>query len=323
MDYYPMLLSPCYKDYLWGGNRLNKKYNKNSTLALTAESWELACHKDGQCIVANGDHQGKLLSEIIAVEPVFFLGARYHGGDFPILVKLIDANKDLSIQVHPSDFSAKAELGEQGKAEMWYILEAAPKAKLYYGFKERINRDVFLKSAEDGTICSYLNSVSVRRGDVFYILPGTIHALGAGIVVAEIQQNSNTTFRIYDYNRKDSNGNCRPLHLERAMEVINYEPIIPSEYRYNNSIRLKGLSLSQMFSCQYFSSYKAQVNTQAILNCDGSSFHHLLFIDGNGYLEHAGRKYAFRKGDSYFLPAILGSYKVLGNSTILISSLTK
>lgn len=321
MIYYPMKLSPCYKHYLWGGRSLNRLYNKKSTDPITAESWELCCHRDGKSVIANGLYTGWPLAEIVNYRPVELLGARHRGGEFPILVKLIDAEKDLSIQVHPSDLTAHAELGEQGKAEMWYVLEARPNSYIYYGFKQRMSYESFIRNAQNGTICNYLNRVEVKRGDVFYILPGTIHAICSGIVIAEIQQNSNTTFRVYDYQRRDAQGNMRQLHLERAAEVVNYSPIVPGECKVNNVTRFENLTLAQMFSCEYFCAYRVSIKDTAHMRCYGDSFQHLLFVDGEGILEQKGKHYSFRRGDSYFLPATMGDYKIYGACTALLSKL--
>lgn len=246
-----------------------------------------------------------------------FWGSQCSESHFPVLVKLIDAKQMLSIQVHPSDETA--EEGENGKAEMWYIVDCEPQAFLYYGFSQKIDSGELLRRAKDGTICDVLNKVPVAKGDVFYILPGTIHAIGAGIVIAEIQQNSNTTFRVYDYQRKDKDGNLRPLHLERAAKVTNYEPVIPEECKANSFMVFPEFTMAEMFSCKYFRAYRIDVRTSAHLACDGLSFQHLQCVDGSGVIRCRGVEYTFSCGDSFLMPAALGEYDIEGECRMLLS----
>lgn len=316
----PLRLRPCYKEYLWGGERLKKEYGKTNAPEVTAESWELAAHPDGMSAVVGGALDGKTLPELGETDREAFWGEYCRTMEtFPILVKLIDAKRDLSVQVHPSDRTALPEHGEQGKTEMWYIVDCEPQASIYFGFSRRVTRDEFLRRAEDGSICEVLNRMPVRKGDVFYILPGTIHAVGAGIVIAEIQQNSNTTFRVYDYRRRDASGNLRPLHLERAAEVLNYDPLIPSECKANGMTMLPGFRMTEMFSCRYFRAYKLDIETEARLCCDGTSFHHLLCVEGEAVITADGKDYPVRRGESYFIPAAMGEYQVRGASRVLLS----
>ena len=318
MDYTPLKLRPCYKEYLWGGTKLKELYGKGNGCAITAESWELACRADGMCVVENGDFQGKPLGQVVELHPDY-VGINQKG--FPLLVKLIDAREDLSVQVHPSDETAL--LGEQGKAEMWYIVSAKPQSFLYCGLKRAVTREELLSSARDGTICELLNRVPVRRGDVFSIRPGTIHAIGKGLLIAEIQQNSNTTFRIYDYLRKDKDGEPRPLHLERAAEVADLRPVVPRECRANLQVCFPGYRLVQMFSCRYFEAYKLELAGTIRLSCTRASFSHLLVINGRGELRAEDGEWAIESGESWFLPAGLGKYTISGQCTILLSKLNE
>ena len=316
---YPMRLQPRYKEYLWGGTRLKTGYGKLDAPDVTAESWELSCHPDGQCSVIGGDFDGKTIQELGELDRMGFWGQNCSKGDFPILVKLIDAKKDLSIQVHPSDNTAISELGEQGKAEMWYIVDCDPQASIYFGFSKQITQEELFRRAEDGTICQVLNRVPVSPGDVFYILPGTIHAIGAGIVIAEIQQNSNTTFRVYDYHRRGTDGKLRPLHLKRAAAVLDYKPIVPEECKANSSVTLKAFTMDEMFSCKYFRAYSIDIRDKITLCCNGKSFHHLLCVGGNGKIRFNGKNYPIQCGQSYFMPAALGEYEVYGTCRVLLS----
>ena len=315
----PMKLRPCYKEYLWGGTKLKSEFGKRDGPPVIAESWELACHPDGNSMIAQGEYRGKALREIIVAAPTAMLGSACDAGRFPILVKLIDAAKDLSIQVHPSDQTAIAEDGERGKAEMWYIVDCEPQSSIYYGFSERISEAELMERVHSGTICEVLNRVPVSKGSVFYVLPGMIHAIGAGIVVAEIQQNSNTTFRVYDYDRRDAAGNPRMLHLERASKVLDYEPILPEDCRVNSSASFPEYTMKLMFSCRYFKAYCLNVRTQARLCCDGTSFQHLLCVEGSGTICFGGEAYLLSKGESYFLPAVMGEYEISGECCVLLS----
>lgn len=218
--YEPLRLKPCLRSYLWGGTRLRGEYHKTGE-GVIAESWELSVRADGQTYIDSGEHCGESLADVLRVDPVGMAGTRCGIAPFPLLIKLIDAQKDLSVQVHPSDASACREKGEQGKTEMWYVVDCKPESTLFLGFSRAVTPDELRRRAKDGTICEVLNRVAVHPGDVFFVRPGTVHAIGAGILVAEIQQNSDTTFRVYDYNRLGADEKPRQLHLERAAEVMN------------------------------------------------------------------------------------------------------
>ena len=313
----PLRMHPVFKETLWGGVKLKRDFNKSDAPDRTAESWELCCHADGMSLVEGGAYDGMDLTQLGRLDHDGFWGKNCAADEFPVLVKIIDAEKDLSIQVHPSDDSAVS--GEHGKAEMWYVVDCEPQAFLYFGFSKQIDPEELKQRAEDGTICQVLNRVPVTRGDVFYILPGTIHAIGAGILIAEIQQNSNTTFRVYDYKRKDSDGRTRPLHLERAAQVLSYEPIIPAECRANSGASFPEFTMAEMFSCPYFRAYRLDVYTKVKLRCDGQSFQHLLCVEGQGVLRSGKSELTIHRGDSFFLPAAMGEYEVAGECRLLLS----
>lgn len=319
MTYMPLKMRPCFKDYLWGGTRLKKEFGKDNAPEKTAESWELAALPDGASTVDLGEYAGLDLAQLGQKDRRGFWGSDCLGERFPLLVKLIDAKQNLSIQVHPSDETARQKCGESGKAEMWYIVDCEPQAYLYLGFSQKVSEAEFLQRSEDGSICEVLNKVPVSRGDVFYILPGTIHAIGAGILIAEIQQSSNTTFRVYDYQRRDAGGNLRPLHLERAAQVVRYEPIVPEECKANNAVHFPEFHMYEMFSCRYFRAYRIDVTECITLKCDGRSFQHILCVEGEGEITIPGGRYPFVRGESYFLPAALGNYQVRGACRVLLS----
>ena len=220
----PFLLKAPVKDYIWGGTKLRELFGKESDTERLAESWELSCHPDGECIIDGGEFGGIKLSDFISAHPEA-VGSSFKSGDsFPVLVKLIDAKNDLSVQVHPCDEYAHKYENDNGKTEMWYIISADQGAELVYGFKEKITKDEFRRAVEDNTLMDKVNRVPVRQGDVFFIEPGTLHAIGKGILIAEIQQSSNVTYRVYDYGRLGADGKPRQLHIEKALEVTNTEP---------------------------------------------------------------------------------------------------
>ena len=231
MNLQPVKLIPALKDYLWGGTKLKTVYHKQSDLDTVAESWELSTHPDGQSVVASGMYTGRTLEEYIQENGCEILGSRAMKFDhFPILIKLIDARDNLSIQVHPSDAYALTHEGEYGRTEMWYILDCEEGASLYYGLKTAITQQELRQRIKDNTLLCVLNRVPVHKGDVFFIEAGTIHAIGKGITICEIQQNSNTTYRVYDYDRRDKNGCPRPLHIEQAIAVSSLRPAPKTGY---------------------------------------------------------------------------------------------
>lgn len=306
----PIKLLPAFKDYLWGGTRLKTEFNKKSELEKVAESWELSTHKDGESIVASGEYKGKKLSEYIAENPYDVLGERARAFDFfPVLIKFIDAKDNLSVQVHPDDEFARKYNGEYGKTEMWYVLECDEGAQLYYGFKEKISKEEFRKRIENNTLTEVLNSVKVKKGDVYFIEAGTVHAIGKGIVICEIQQNSNTTFRVYDYNRKDANGNTRQLHIEQAIEVAKTEPAKPYKSDRENVLA----------SCKYFTVEKADVDGTKSFEISDNCFKSVIAVEGSGILKLNGFETTFGKGDSIFIPAQNGGFTVDGCCELIIT----
>lgn len=218
----PFLLRPAGKDYLWGGNRLNDEFAKGIDMTPLAETWECSTHPDGTSRIEGGQHDGRLLSNVLREHPEY-LGTHPRTKDeLPILIKLIDAKRDLSVQVHPDDdYAREHENGSLGKTEMWYVLDATKDASLIYGFYHDMDRETLRRSLEAGTVEKYLQKVPIRKNDVFYIEAGMVHAIGAGALIAEIQESSNLTYRMYDYNRTDKNGKPRELHIEKALEVAN------------------------------------------------------------------------------------------------------
>lgn len=311
------LTAPC-KDYIWGGNRLREEYGKTSDADRIAESWELSCHKDGESIIFNGDFAGKTLSEFIKENGKDVLGKNCDKFDnFPILIKLIDAKENLSVQVHPDNEYALSVEGEYGKTEMWYIVDCDPGAELLYGFKSNIDKEEFERRIKDNTLLEVTNSVPVHKGNVFFIEAGTLHAIGKGILIAEIQQNSNTTYRIYDYGRVGADGKPRQLHVEKAVEVTK---LTPPEYptKAMGEIEQKdGCSVQLLSKCDYFRVNKVCVWEHCVFEASAKSFNSLLVLDGEGEIDGVKLK----KGDSCFIPAGYGEYTFKGKAEMVITDI--
>lgn len=309
-------------DYIWGGNRLREEYGKELSSDKIAESWELSCHKDGQSVVADGEYKGKTLSEYIAAKGNAVLGtncARFEY--FPILIKLIDAKDNLSVQVHPSNDYAMRVEGEYGKTEMWYIVDCEEGAELLYGFKHEISREEFAQRIADNTLLEVTNNVPVHKGDVFFIEAGTLHAIGKGILIAEIQQNSNTTYRIYDYGRVGADGKPRQLHVEKACEVTQ---LVPPKYptkAQGAPQKIEGGVMTHLRSCEYFNVNRLQLDGEVKLTAGDGSFNSVLVLDGECTITANGGSVCAKKGDSVFVDAGTGSYTIKGSGQLIITDI--
>ena len=321
----PFLLRPVGKDYIWGGNRLNDDFAKGIQMQPLAETWECSTHPDGTSTVASGPFAGQTLTQVLREHPEF-LGShiRTQDGQLPILIKFIDAKQDLSVQVHPSDSYAKEhENGQLGKSEMWYVLDALENTSLIYGFNRTIDQETLRRSLLDGTVERYLQKVPIEKGDVFYIRAGTVHAIGAGALIAEIQESSNLTYRLYDYDRVDKNGNRRELHIDKALEVADLkasaeprQPLRVLKYR-------RGCASELLCRCRYFEVYRMLVNTERCrelvdYRADSTSFRVLLCTDGCGSITFGeGSSLTFFRGDCIFVPADSVLMKIHGQAQFL------
>lgn len=313
----PILLTPSGKDYLWGGNRLKTEYGKDIELTPLAETWECSVHPNGPSYAVSGEHKGMTLAEIIKMHPEY-VGNK--NTQIPVLIKFIDAAKDLSVQVHPSDeFAREYENGQNGKTEMWYVLEAKEGAKLVWGFEHKVTKEILEKDITDGTLQNDLHYVPVHKGDVFLIESGTVHAIGEGILLAEIQENSDLTYRLYDYNRRDKDGNLRELHFDKAVKVLNMNPIGDTSQKPRYVRYFYGCSRETLCRCKYFETEKIQVTKGFSFSVMKNSFQVLLCTDGEGGLETDGsnRPLRFEKGSCIFLPAGLGRCHVIGECDLL------
>ncbi|MDO5026236.1 MAG: class I mannose-6-phosphate isomerase [Tissierellia bacterium] len=305
------------KDYLWGGNRLRKDFGKESKDEIIAESWELSLHKDGLTMIDSAPYKNMTLASLIEKRTNSIIGKDYDGDRFPILIKFIDALKSLSIQVHPQDDYARKYENDNGKTEMWYIVDADEDSFIYYGLKKEVSKEAFKKAIENSDLEAILNKVYVKAGDSFLIEAGTIHAIGAGILIYEVQQNSNVTYRVYDYNRRDKDGNLRQLHIDKALEVSNLTE--NKKYTFNSENTINP-SLRRLAKSQYFDVFIGEINNQTYEISD-ESFHAISVVDGLGFIEANGIKHEFKKGQSFFIPAQNGSYTIKGQGKFILSRL--
>lgn len=313
---YPLKFKPFYKDYIWGGRNL-EKFGKELPDGIVAESWEISTHPDGLSIVDNGEFKGTSLADFVKKYGREIVGKSLSQDavdKFPLLVKFIDANDKLSVQVHPKDEYARIhENGELGKNEMWYIISAKPGAKLIYDVSKGTTKDNFAKAVEENNIESCLNYIDVFEGDVLNIPAGLLHAIGEGIVIAEIQQNSNTTYRVFDYNRKDAQGNQRPLHIEKSLDVIDFSE---KDSAKSEGIKVKvGEDSTKTYKIanKYFSIEVYDINGEVNEIADGNKFFIYVFIKGEAEIEFDGKYERVKTGQSVLIPASMGEYKLNGN----------
>jgi mannose-6-phosphate isomerase len=312
---YPLKFLPVYKQYIWGGRSL-LDLGKKLPEGLVAESWELCCHSDGISIVSNGIYAGRTLGSLLDEYGYDVIGNTYNNGckDFPLMVKFIDANDKLSVQVHPDDVYAAANEGESGKNEMWYVLNAKPGASLIYGLRPGVTKEVFRKAVSQNNVDKCLNTVKVKSGDFFYIPAGLVHAVGEGILLAEIQQNSNLTYRIYDYNMVDNTGKPRALHIEKALDVIDFcgkerkKAKKTLAYNINNSAAVSVLAAGPYFCAEIY-----DISGMIMQDTGGEQFHIYVFINGSGSINTGAGSFPVEKGDTVLVPSSIGGYSLNGN----------
>ena len=315
---YPLKTTPLFKQYIWGGDNMKKLYNKDIPGIPTAESWEVACHPNGTVTVANGKLAGATLSEIIEKAGSDLLGDNISTDEkFPLLLKVLDAKDKLSVQVHPNDeYAAINENGEKGKTEMWYVLSAEPGAQLIYGFKEGVTKQGYADAIENGTLEDILNYVDVNAGDVFFIPAGTVHAIGAGLIIAEMQQNSDTTYRVYDYNRTDKDGNKRELHIAKALDVSDISPPKGSVKSEGVTAVYDDNTAITYVTCEYFAFEEVSIKSEIELKTDGK-MQILFFAEGAGNIIHTGDPVWCDAGDSVIIPAATKEFSIVGKCKVL------
>ena len=312
---YILKLTPVFKDYLWGGTKLRDEYGFKSDLTKLAEGWMLSCHKDGENTIEKGEFAGKTLTEVVKSNPDFLGENGKKFEYFPILIKLIDAKDDLSVQVHPDNEYAMRVENEYGKTECWYILDCDEGAELIYGFNRDISSEEFKKRIADNTFLETVNKVKVKKGDLFFIEAGTLHAIGKGILLAEIQQNSNTTYRVYDYGRLGADGKPRDLHVQKAIDVTKCTPPTRSTNPEGKLVEYEDYSTQLLTKCDLFNVKKVSVKNIFDGVADEKSFVSVLVTDGTGKIENIDIK----KGDSLFIPASYGAFTISGNLEVIIT----
>ena len=315
MKLYPLQFEPILKERIWGGTKLKTYLNKPITSDITGESWEISTVENDVSVVANGSLKGKSLNDVINKFPEAILGTKVHkefGKQFPLLFKYLDAREDLSIQLHPNDELAKKRHNSFGKTEMWYVMQADPNSRLIVGFKEKSSPDEYLKYIHDKNIVDILDTKKVKQGDVFFLATGTIHAIGAGIVIAEIQQTSDITYRIYDFDRVDANGNKRELHVDLSLEAVNYETIEAQKF-YS---KVENIS-NEVVNCKYFTTNFIPLDGNTTINKSGDSFTVYMCVDGSFELTGDGEGYTYIKGNTVLIPAALTDFQLSGKASIL------
>ena len=297
-------MEPAFKDNLWGGTRLRDVYGKKCDYDIVAESWELSTHKAGQSIVATGKNKGLMLGEYINRFGRGILGWKCDPYErFPLLIKFIDSRESLSIQVHPGDDYALQKEDEYGKNELWYVVDCEPESYLYCGFSRDTDEAEVRRRIEDGTLTEILNKIPVKKGESYFIENGTVHAIGPGVLICEIQQSSNVTYRLYDYQRRDKYGELRELHIDKAMEVTNFHE--------------KDMEAAKTMECKYFSIEKSVFDGEVSFNLDDSSFRAFVVLEGSGQVSCGEESLAYRPADCFFVPAGKKTVAFHGCGTIL------
>ena len=306
---YPIKFENLYYERIWGGKHL-EKFRENVPSGVIGESWDIACHKNGTGKVENGELKGKTFKEIIKLYGEELLGKEIDIIEFPLLIKLITAQDKLSVQVHPDDKYANRVEKDSGKTEAWYVVDAEEGASLIVGTKD-CDKAQFKKAIDEGDVDKYLNEIPVKKGDFFYVKSGLVHAICEGVLIAEIQQNSDTTYRVYDYNRG------RETHVEKAIEVIDFS--LKCENLKGILIKKEGYDKTYLCLSEYFTIQMYKVNTCAKEKSDENRFYLFTCVDGNGLIKYNGQEEKILMGDSIFIPATLGEYELVGDFTLLKS----
>ena len=310
-----IFLKPIFKDYIWGGTRLKEDFNKNTPYKITGESWEISTNKNGKSIIKNGKFKNLDLEELFQNESTrknIFGTKTLKMKKFPLLIKFIDAKENLSVQVHPNDSYAKKYENDTGKTEMWYILDCIENSKLICGFKENIEKENLKEIILNGKIKEYLNYTEIKKGDVIYVPSGTVHAILGGTLICEIQQNSDLTYRVYDWDRISKDGKKRELHIDKAIDVIdtNSKP---------KKISTNSKEIENILNTEYFKVDKINIKDSFTLTSSLETFYAMNVIDGTGNIYTKSNKYEINKGDSFIIPATIGECKIVGKLSVLKS----
>lgn len=312
---YPLTFEPILKERIWGGTKLRDLLHKNSSSDSTGESWELSAVPNDVSVIANGVFKGKNLNELIQQFPEELLGKSVlncFGEQFPLLFKYLDAREDLSIQVHPNDELAAKRHNSSGKTEMWYVMQAEEDARIIVGFKEDSSKDEYLQHVQNKKLLTILNEVPVKKGEVFFIETGTIHAIGAGILIAEIQQTSDITYRVYDFDRVDAQGNTRELHIDLSLDAINYQSNL-SKVNYQSEENTS----NTVVDCPFFKTNI--IPLKGVLSIEKTTDFFVVFMCTEGSFDFHVHSdiYHYHAGDTILVPAMLTTFSISGTATIL------
>ncbi len=323
MNYlYPLKLSCVPVNMIWGGSRLRDVFGKAGAGDKTGETWELSVREKQMCRIENGICKGMTIRDYIEKAGAATISPSYDGGRFPLLIKFIDAADRLSVQVHPdNEYATKVE-NDSGKTEMWYVIDAEPGAEIIYGFADGCGKEEFRKAFEEGRLEEVLNHVKVKPNDVFFIPAGLIHAIGKGIFIAEIQQNCDLTYRVYDYNRRDANGSLRELHIKKALDVVRpFTDKQISDIRFSEASACELDDVTLLAHCAYFKVHRYDLSGSLDFCAGAGSFVSLLALVGGGKITCGGADYNIKAGDSWLIPAGAGRYSVSGSITFLSTTL--
>ena len=314
---YPLKFQPILKDKIWGGQKLQQLLHKPTTSKNAGESWEISDVEGDTSIVANGALQGSSLKHLLETHKSDLLGEknfRQFGTKFPLLIKFIDAKDDLSVQLHPNDQLAKARHNSFGKTEMWYVVQADPESNLIVGFNQKMFQELYLKHLEDKTLQSILNFDAVQAGDTYFIEVGRIHAIGAGVLLAEIQQTSDITYRVYDWDRVDSEGNERELHNDIALEAFDFD--MPDNFRVDYT--KDSNTPTELVSCPYFTTNVMDVNEQSSKENTHDSFMIYMCVEGKAQIEVDGNQTEISMGETVLIPACIKQFSISANHAKLL-----
>lgn len=310
-------LIPSVADYIWGGRRLIEEYGIKTDKDPAAEAWVLSCHSAGPSTVEDGEFKGQTLEQVWEnhKEICGTNGNKFEF--FPILIKFIDAKNNLSIQVHPdNDYAMRVE-GEYGKTEAWYILDCDEGAELILGFNREVSVEEFKKAAQSEEMLNIVNKVKVKKGDLFFIESGTLHAICKGILLAEVQQNSNTTYRVYDYGRVGADGKPRALHIDKAADVTKLCPPTITNASEREVEKQDGGTRTHLTECDLFKMYSVETDGEYVSEAGAESFVSLLCLDGSAEVVCGKKTLGMKKGESLFIPASSGEFKIIGKTHML------
>lgn len=314
---YPLKFQPILKEKIWGGQKLKSLLNKESNLTNVGESWEISDVEGDTSIVMNGSLQGQSLKHLLSTYKEDLIGLKNYQifeDKFPLLIKFIDAKDDLSIQLHPNDELAAKRHNSFGKTEMWYVMQADEDANLIVGFNQKVTPKLYLEHLENKTLTRILNFDTVKTGDAYFIEVGRIHAIGAGVMLAEIQQTSDITYRVYDWDRKDANGNKRELHNELALDAIGFD----MEDDFRVAYQKEKNHSNKIVSCPYFTTNFLRIDTTVQKENTHDSFIIYMCVNGEAEIKTSNYSEIIKKGETILLPAVISSYKIASENATLL-----